>query len=332
MLSRSFTTPLSSRHHLRVDVSSHPIAVSVAGMVAALTVSALVNRLIAKKAERDNPPRGTFVEVDGVRLHYIERGQGEPLVLLHGNGSMIQDFVSSGLLDKAAHKYRVIAFDRPGFGYSERPRLTIWTPGVQADLIGKALGQIGISQAIVFGHSWGTSVAIALALKRPKLVTRLILASGYYYPTVRSDVIFSWQAIPGLSDIISHTLSPILARIMWPALMHKIFGPSAVPKKFDGFPKEMALRPSQLRASAAESALTIPGAFALHKDYASLTVPVAIIAGEDDKLVDTDKQSVRLHRDISQSTLRRIPGVGHMVHQSATDAVMAAIDEVQDAA
>jgi len=317
---------------LRVDVSSHPIAVGVVGMVGVLTVSALVNRLIAKKAERDNPPRGKFVEVDGIRLHYIERGQGEPLVLLHGNGSMIQDFVSSGLIDKAAHKYRVIAFDRPGFGYSQRPRLTIWTAGVQADLIGKALGQIGISQAIVLGHSWGTSVAIALALKHPKLVIRLILASGYYYPTVRSDVIFSWQAIPGVSDIISHTLSPILARVMWPGLMKKIFGPSVVPKKFDGFPKEMALRPSQLRASAAESALTIPGAFALHKDYAALTMPVAIIAGEDDTLVDTGKQSVRLHRDISQSTLLRIPGVGHMVHQSATDAVMAAIDEAQDAA
>jgi hypothetical protein len=70
-----------------------------------------------------------------VRLHYIERGQGEPLVLLHGNGSMIQDFSSSGLLDKAARKYRVIVFDRPGFGYSRSPRLTVWTPNAQADLI-----------------------------------------------------------------------------------------------------------------------------------------------------------------------------------------------------
>ena len=93
----------------------------------------------------------------------------------------------------------------------------------------------------------------------------------------------------------------------------------------------MALRPSQLRASAAESALLIPAAFALHKDYAALTMPVAIIAGEDDKLIDTEKQSVRLHREIRQSTLRRVAGVGHMVHQSATDAVMAVIDEVQDA-
>jgi pimeloyl-ACP methyl ester carboxylesterase len=178
----------------------------------------------------------------------------------------------------------------------------------------------------VLGHSWGASVAIALALRDPTLVTRLILASGYYYPTVRTDVLFSWQAMPVIGDILSQTLSPILARLTWPALMKKIFEPSVIPRKFAGFPKEMALRPSQLRASAAESALMVPAAFALHKNYAALTMPVAIIAGEDDKLVDTDKQSARLHDDVPQSTLRRVPGVGHMVHQSATDAVMAAIN------
>jgi pimeloyl-ACP methyl ester carboxylesterase len=109
--------------------------------------------------------------------------------------------------------------------------------------------------------------------------------------------------------------------------MRKIFGPSPVPKKFDGFPKEMALRPSQIRASAAETALMIPGAFALRNEYARLKMPVAIIAGEEDRLIDIDKQSARLHRDVTQSTLRRVPGVGHMVHQTATDLVMAAIDE-----
>lgn len=330
MPSRAFACSLSSRRDSRTDVSLHPVAAGVAAAAVALTISALVNRVIAKTAERNNPPMGKFVEVDGVRLHYIERGQGEPLVLLHGNGSMIQDFASSGLLDEAARKYRVIVFDRPGFGYSMRPRLTVWTPKAQADLICKALGQIGISRAIVFGHSWGASVAIALALRAPERVTRLILASGYFYPSVRSDVLASWQAIPVLGDVISHTVSPILARMMWPALMRKIFQPSIVPRKFAGFPKELALRPSQLRASAAESGLLTPAAFALHKDYAVLTMPVAIVAGADDRLVDTEKQSARLHREIRHSTLRRVAGVGHMVHQSATEAVMAAIDEVQD--
>ena len=88
-----------------------------------LAVSALVNRYLAAKAERDNPPAGHFLEVDGVRLHYVERGQGEALVLLHGNGSMIQDFESSGLIEMAAQKYRVIVFDRPGYGHSDRPSL-----------------------------------------------------------------------------------------------------------------------------------------------------------------------------------------------------------------
>jgi pimeloyl-ACP methyl ester carboxylesterase len=329
MLPRFHASMLSCGRNSRMDVSLSPVVVGAGTLIAGLTVFALVNRFAAKKAERNNPPIGKFVDVDGVRLHYVERGNGEPLVLLHGNGSMIQDFASSGLLDIAARKYRVIVFDRPGFGYSKRPRLTVWTPDAQAALIRKALGQIGISQAIVLGHSWGASVAMALALKDPKLVTRLILASGYFYPTVRGDVLASWQAIPVIGDIISHTFSPILARLMWPALMRKIFGPSVVPKKFAGFPKAMALRPSQLRASAAETALMIPAAFALHKEYSSLTMPVAIIAGEDDKLIDTEKQSVRLHREIRQSTLRRISGVGHMVHQSATDAVMTVIDEVQ---
>jgi pimeloyl-ACP methyl ester carboxylesterase len=310
------------------NATPHPVAVGAAVVVAALAISALVNRFVAKKAERNNPPTGKFVEVEGVRLHYIERGEGESLVLLHGNGSMIEDFSSSGLVDKAARRYRVIVFDRPGFGHSERPRRTIWTPEAQADLICKALRQIGVSRAIVLGHSWGASVAAALALKHPEMVAGVILASGYYYPTVRGDAVFlSGPAVPGIGDILSHTFSPILGRLMWPFVMRKIFGPSPVPKKFDGFPKEMALRPSQVRASAAESALMIPGAFALRKDYARLKMPVAIIAGEEDRLIDIDQQSARLHHEVTQSTLRRVPGVGHMVHQSATDLVMAAIDE-----
>jgi pimeloyl-ACP methyl ester carboxylesterase len=222
----------------------------------------------------------------------------------------------------------LIKMRRPGFGYSERPRRTIWTPEAQANLICKALRQIGISRAIVLGHSWGASVATALALKYPEMVAGLVLASGYYYPTVRGDVVLlSGPAIPGIGGILSHTLSPILSRLMWPLVMRKLFGPSPVPKKFGGFPKEMALRPSQIRASASESALMIPSTLGLRKDYTRLTMPVAVIAGEEDRLIDIDRQSARLHREITQSTLRRVPGVGHMVHQTATDLVMAAIDE-----
>ena len=290
---------------------------------------ALVNRHLAKKAEHDNPPAGRFLDVNGVRLHYVERGAGDPLVFLHGNGSMIQDFESSGLIGLAAKDYRVIVFDRPGFGHSDRPRNVVWTPDAQAELIKHALERLGVSNAIVLGHSWGASVAVALALRFPGLVRGLVLASGYYYPTVRADVVASAiPSLPLIGDILSHTLSPLISRAAWPLMMAKIFGPRSVPKKFEAFPKEMALRPSQIRASAAESTLMIPDAFKQRNQYADLKMPVVIIAGEQDRLVDIDAQSARLHSDISQSRFHRVARNGHMIQQTATDQVMSAISEV----
>jgi pimeloyl-ACP methyl ester carboxylesterase len=175
----------------------------------------------------------------------------------------------------------------------------------------------------------GASVAVALALKYPKLVQGLVLASGYYYPTLRPDVVaLSAPAMPLVGDVLRHTLAPIVSRLMWPLLMAKIFGPRSVPKKFGGFPKEMALRPSQIRASAAESALMILDAFHYRDKYANLKMPVVTLAGDEDRLVDADTQSTRLHCELPQSRLHRVPGTGHMIHQIATGVVMSAINEV----
>jgi pimeloyl-ACP methyl ester carboxylesterase len=318
----------SLSHNRRANAAANPYLVAAAATAGVLAISALINRHLARNAENDNPPAGQFLEIDGVRLHYVERGSGPPLVLLHGNGSMIQDFESSGLIDLAAKNYRVIVFDRPGFGHSDRPRNVVWTPAAQAELINSALQRLGVSHAIVLGHSWGASVAVALALKHPKLVQGLVLASGYYYPTLRPDVIaISAPAVPGVGDILGHTLSPLISRAMWPLLMAKIFGPRSVPKKFEGFPKEMALRPSQIRASAAESALMIPDAFYFRDEYVNLKMPVVIVAGDEDRLVDIDAQSKRLHHDVPQSKFHRVLGSGHMIHQTATVVVMSAIDE-----
>jgi pimeloyl-ACP methyl ester carboxylesterase len=159
---------------------------ALAGM--ALAGSALLSHYKAKQAERRHPPRGRFVTAGGVRLHYIEAGRGPSVVLLHGNGAMAEDFLISGVFERAAQKYRVIALDRPGFGYSERPRGRKWSASAQAAILPQALRLLGIDRAIVVGHSWGTLVALALALDHPRLVSGLVLASGYYFPTPRADV------------------------------------------------------------------------------------------------------------------------------------------------
>ena len=97
------------------------------------------------------------------------------MVLIHGNGTLIQDFMVSGLVDGLSGHHRVIVFDRPGFGYSTRPRSRIWTPLAQAEVLQKALDQLGVEQPVVLGHSWGTLVAVALALQFPSRVRGLVL-------------------------------------------------------------------------------------------------------------------------------------------------------------
>lgn len=325
-------SPIQSRGRNRIaSAKAFPSATAAAVTVSLLVIAALVNRHLANKAEIDNPPTGRFLDANGVRLHYVERGSGPPLVLLHGNGSMIQDFESSGLIDMAAKNYRVIVFDRPGFGHSSRPRNVVWTPKAQAELINSALNQLGVSNAIILGHSWGASVAIALALQHPELVRGLILASGYYYPTFRPGLaVISTPAIPILGDILRLTLSPLISRLIWPLAIATIFGPRPAPKKFEGFPKEMAIRASQIRASAAESALMIPDAFHFGDLYRNLKMPIVIIAGDKDRIVDIDAHSARLQRAIPQSKFIRLAGLGHMIHQNDPEAVLAAINQVAE--
>ena len=92
------------------------------------------------------------------------------------------------------------------------------------------------------------------------------------------------------------------------------------------------LRPSQLRASAADAGLMVPAATRLSQRYSELTLPIAVIAGDGDKVAFPDNQARRLHAEISHSELAMQPGVGHMAHYGDQNEIMAAIDRLQAAA
>lgn len=318
-------------HHITTYYPTHtPAHVKwrVPGLLAgaALAAAFLYVRAKTRQAESDNPPAGQFVEVDGVRLHYTVHGDGPPLVMLHGNGLSHSDFDTSGLTQQLARQHTLYLFDRPGFGYSDRPRTTVWTPRAQAGLLYQALRQLQVARPIVLGHSWGTMVAVAMGLAHPDYVRGLVLVSGYYYPNVRLDTpLMAPPAIPVIGDVLRYTLLPLLGRLMWPAIAKRIFSPSPVPGRFRQLPVWMMLRPSQLRAGAADGALMIPSAIMLRKHYAALSMPVTIIAGSADKVIDPADNSTRLHGDVLRSTLRIAPGAGHMVHYTHPEDIARAV-------
>jgi pimeloyl-ACP methyl ester carboxylesterase len=298
-----------------------------------LIILVLGNLVFSRVAEHRNPPVGMFVECDGVRLHYIARGDpaAPSVVLFHGNGSMLQDFMISGLVDRLVETHRVICFDRPGFGHSQRPRFRIWNATSQAALFAKALNQLGIRDPVVLGHSWGTLVAIALSLRSDYPIRGLVLASGYYFLTWRWDVwLMSGPAIPVVGDLVSYTVAPLLSWAILPLAFRKIFAPRSAPQKFKNqFPAALALRPKQLRAAAEESALLIPTAAEFQGLYQNIACQVRIVHGSEDQVIEP-RQAQDLHQALRRSDLRLVPNAGHMVTYADTDAVAAAVTLIDD--
>jgi pimeloyl-ACP methyl ester carboxylesterase len=306
---------------------SRPALFALAASATATAGLAAFNIVRARQATETNPPLGEFIAVDGVDLHYLAQGSGAAVLLLHGNGTSIEDWVASGVLGSLANSHRVLAFDRPGFGHSSRPRSTLWTPVAQARLIAKALDKLGEKKVTVVGHSFGTLVALALAAKRPDLVTSLVLIAGYYHPSARIAVAFAAPpALPVVGDVIRYTASPLVGAAAKPAMEKQMFAPAPVSKGWrEQFPFAMTLRPGQIRAAAADAALMIPAAAALAERRPKSGLPLTIIAGRGDKVVDQESQSARLAEEMEGSELLLIEGAGHMVHHTASKKVVDAI-------
>lgn len=296
--------------------------------VAGLAALAVANHAAARRAERKHPAEGHFITVDGVRLHYTDRGTGSPVVLVHGNAVSGHDYDTSGVAEALIRTNRVIIFDRPGFGHSERPHGCAWTAAQQAELLHKALTMLHVHRPVVVGHSWGTLVALAMALAHPDDVAGLVLLSGYYFPTLRLDAaLVAPVAVPVLGDILRYTVLPLLGWLQMPGFKRMLFAPGRPTQRFKAeYSPAMALRPSQIRATAMDGTFMVPSVMGL--DYGGLAMPVAIMAGHGDKVVG-NRQAERLHAAIPGSTLRIVEGVGHMVHHFESRGVVEAIADVQ---
>lgn len=299
---------------------------AIAGV--ALASLALFNRFSASRAEQEYPPLGKVIDIDGVALHVFEKGAGTPIVLLHGNGALIQDMTVSGLVDLLAERHRVIVIDRPGYGWSTRPSGRDWSPEAQAALFAAAADRLGAERPLVFGHSWGVLPAIAWALSRPDRVRGLALAAGYYFPTPRPDALLTAVlASPVLGDLLAYTIAPLQTRITGPAGFKMIFSPDETPRRFlEEMPFALMVRPSQLQATAADSAMMPLAARRLAPQYGLLKLPITIIWGEGDKLVDQKKQSACLAALLPDARAIPLAEAGHMVHHVALDQVAAAIE------
>lgn len=144
------------------------------------------------------PEDATFATVGGVTLRYLEVGSGPAVVLLHGFGSSLD--IWRPILPALSARHRVLAVDLKGFGWSGRPAGD-YSPGAQAELVLALLAVRGVERAAVVGHSWGASVALAMALAAPETAERLALISAYALEQQVPNL-FRWARLDGLGELL----------------------------------------------------------------------------------------------------------------------------------
>src|ERR1041385_251144 len=141
------------------------------------------------KVERAIVPAGPpqyvrqSVVVDGMKLNYISAGSGRPVVLIHGNPGSYEDYTLE-VVERLAQSYCVVAFDRPGHGYSERHDSVQTTVEVQALIIREALQKLGLEKPVLVGHSWGGSLVLAAAIAYGNDLSGIVLLAPAAYPRV----------------------------------------------------------------------------------------------------------------------------------------------------
>jgi pimeloyl-ACP methyl ester carboxylesterase len=178
-----------------------PIAARPVATVA--TVAALALLVACAPAFQAAPLKteGTvrkFVEIDGFRLHYDDRGQGAPVLFLHGFSSFLQAW--DGVAGDLQNSFRVIQLDLPGHGQSDR-RPADYTPAGVARTVRAFLDALHVDRVTVVAHSWGCGVALALALEAPDRVERLVLVDGWVFDD-QANLFMRWSRAKGLGEAL----------------------------------------------------------------------------------------------------------------------------------
>jgi pimeloyl-ACP methyl ester carboxylesterase len=292
-------------------------------------VAAVASLLIAARVASANPPAGPFVAVTGGRLATIQDGPvtGPPIVLLHGASANASDPMEGIGRRLAAKGFRVIAFDRPGFGWSDRiAGGEAAAPSVQARVIADALDHMGVGPALVFGHSWAGALALALAIDHPERVSGLILAAPVAMPmrARMPDLPWYWRLAvqPPVAWLLSRTIGPPLAQYFLPEAARRVFRPQPeVPEYATVSRAALVLRPGTLLANVQDLLGLAEALPAQSPRYAEIHVPTLVISGEADPIVRSDSQAVPLSRAIPGARLVLLPGIGHMLQYVASERV-----------
>ena len=278
---------------------------------------------VAKRIEATLPPSGRFLQVGDCRLHYVDEGAGPAIVMIHGLSGQLLNFPEAGFAP-LRRDYRVVAVDRPGSGYSTRPASAAATLSAQAATIAAFIRALGLDRPLIVGHSFGGAVALALALDHPECVGGLALLAPAPPPPYAQPRRFRGLAVrsPLMRRIVGWTIAIPSAMRNRAATMPILFGPEPVSPDFPiSAGGLLGLRPSSYYAGSSDLVAMnddFPGYVAR---YGSITVPVGVLYGRGDRVLDHVKHGLAMRSAIPGLTLELVEG-GHMLPVTQPETVV----------
>jgi pimeloyl-ACP methyl ester carboxylesterase len=317
---------------LSVRRAIHMIVSIVIVLAALVATGAVVTAFGTPRIESQNPAGGRMVDVTGGRMHVVELGtpkMGEPaIVMVHGASGNLEDMRQLGEL---LRRHRVILVDRPGHGYSDRPDgAADASPARQAALISQALTGMGVTRVILVGHSLAGAVVTAFALAEPQRVAGLVLLAPVTHPWPGGIAwYYTLTATPLVGDVFAYAIAPPLGAILLPKVVESVFAPKPAPPDYaDRTHASLILRPSQFIANAQDVSGLKDFVTQQAPRYGELKMPVAIFSGDSDDVVSVNIHSRAFAKQVPQTKLTVLPGVGHMPHYAAPKLIADTVDKM----
>lgn len=288
---------------------------TILGVIAfALLAPIAFTFFIARRVTKGFPPEGKFIDVGADRVHYTDRGQGPAIVFVHGLCGNLRNFAYLDM-DRLARSHRVIVIDRPGAGRSVRGADSPANIYAQARMVAQCIEKLGLDKPVLVGHSLGGAISLAVGLNHPHVVRRLALIAPLTHAESAPPGAFGGLVLPSplVRRLVSWTLAIPLSIINSRKAIAAVFAPETMPRDFPfkggGL---LGLRPHVFYAASSDLVSAPEDLPDMERRYASMTVPVDVLYGRGDRILNVKRQGEALKQKLDRVNLRIIDG-GHML-------------------
>ena len=282
------------------------------------------------RIEARYPPLGQIVEVNGKRVQAYVTGSGPDLVMIHGSSGNMRDLILA-LEDTLAPHFRVIIFDRPGLGYSDRLSAKGDTFIDQAMILRDAAKKLGADKPIILGHSLGGIVSMAWATHAPDDLSALALISPVVMPfDTPTSTYYKINKHPIIGPFVNHFIGAFHYEGAIQNGLDEVFAPDPPPAGYrEEMGVELVLRPKTIQSNARQRNQIHAQIRALEAEYDNVRVPIEILHGDLDTTVSLKIHAEGLKNRIDDVNVTIWQDQGHMPHHFKQADILDAVQRLQ---